>query len=58
MGLDAKSWTLVVHNLANTKITLGVANVLDKEPGYTSDAGTAPGTVSYTHLTLPTILLV
>ena len=27
----------------NMSITLGVSNLLDKEPGYTSDAGTAPG---------------
>ena len=31
------------YGLNNTKITLGVSNLLDKEPGYTSDAGTAPG---------------
>ncbi len=31
------------YGLDNTKITLGVSNLLDKEPGYTSDAGTAPG---------------
>jgi len=27
----------------NMSVTLGVSNLLDKEPGYTSDAGTAPG---------------
>ena len=27
----------------NTSISLGVSNLFDKEPGYTSDAGTAPG---------------
>ena len=27
----------------NMSLTFGVSNLLDKEPGYTSDAGTAPG---------------
>ena len=27
----------------NMSVTLGVSNLFDKEPGYTSDAGTAPG---------------
>ena len=28
MGLDAKSWTLVVHNLANRAISLGSEGVI------------------------------
>jgi len=27
----------------NMSVTFGVNNLFDKEPGYTSDAGTAPG---------------
>ena len=47
-NIDFDSYTYLdltanYYGLDNTKITLGVANVLDKEPGYTSDAGTAPG---------------
>ncbi len=47
-AIDFDSYTYLdltanYYGLDNTKITLGVANVLDKEPGYTSDAGTAPG---------------
>ena len=47
-NIDFDSYTYLdltanYYGLDNTKITLGVANLLDKEPGYTSDAGTAPG---------------
>ncbi len=47
-AIDFDSYTYLdltanYYGLDSTKITLGVANLLDKEPGYTSDAGTAPG---------------
>jgi outer membrane receptor protein involved in Fe transport len=47
-NIDFDSYTYLdltanYYGLDNTKITFGVANLLDKEPGYTSDAGTAPG---------------
>ena len=47
-SIDFDSYTYLdltanYYGLESTKITLGVANLLDKEPGYTSDAGTAPG---------------
>jgi outer membrane receptor protein involved in Fe transport len=47
-AIDFDSYTYLdltanYYGLDSTKITFGVANVLDKEPGYTSDAGTAPG---------------
>jgi outer membrane receptor protein involved in Fe transport len=31
------------YGLKDTKLTVGISNLMDKEPGYTSDAGTAPG---------------
>jgi len=31
------------YGIKNTKVTVGISNLFDKEPGYTSDAGTAPG---------------
>ena len=31
------------YGVENTKLTVGISNLMDKEPGYTSDAGTAPG---------------
>ena len=31
------------YGIKDTKLTVGISNLMDKEPGYTSDAGTAPG---------------